>query len=102
MKYTDKVYSIDEIRNTLAPIFKQYEISRAKVFGSYAKGKAVSGDDLDLVVSTNQILNLHKYYEFVRDMHRALHIKIDVTFEEYLNPFIALDVIENSVVIYEE
>ena len=102
MKFIDKVYNLDEIKSNLIPVFKEYNITKAVIFGSYAKSNAVPGDDLDLVLSADRTLGLEEYYKFVRDLHHALQIRIDVTFEDYLNPFIEQDVQENSVVIYEK
>ncbi|MHB8065537.1 MAG: nucleotidyltransferase family protein [Ruminiclostridium sp.] len=42
----DKIYSIDEIRNLLKPIFDAYPVYMAMLFGSYAKGKASEVSDI--------------------------------------------------------
>ena len=44
----NKVYTIDEIKNIVAPIAKAYGVQRVFLFGSYARGEATSSSDLDL------------------------------------------------------
>jgi len=102
MKYSDKVYELDEIKEKLSPIFHEYDITKATAFGSYAKGNTVPYDDLDLVITREAPLGLQDYYQFVKKLHQALHIKIDITFEEYINPFIEDDLKQCSAVIYEK
>ena len=40
--------SIDEIKHRIAPICKQYDVSRAYLFGSYARGEATESSDVDI------------------------------------------------------
>lgn len=44
------VYSIDEIITRVTPVFQQYHIGKAYLFGSYARGDATEDSDIDLVV----------------------------------------------------
>lgn len=45
------VYSIDKIKELSKPIFDNYDISYAYLFGSYAKNKATEKSDIDILVS---------------------------------------------------
>jgi len=40
--------SIQEIKSTLTPIFKKYQIKSAYIFGSYARGEAKENSDVDI------------------------------------------------------
>lgn len=40
--------SIDEIKDRIFPVCKQYDISRAYLFGSYARGEANENSDVDI------------------------------------------------------
>ena len=44
---SDKVYTIEEIKNIVTPIAKAYGVQRVFLFGSYARGNATSSSDLD-------------------------------------------------------
>lgn len=47
------VYTIEEIKNLVAPIIRKYNIPAMFLFGSYARGKADESSDLDFLVDTS-------------------------------------------------
>ncbi len=47
---TDKVFTIDELRECVNPLVKKYNLKGASLFGSYARGEADSASDIDLIV----------------------------------------------------
>ena len=47
---TDKVYSLNEIQNSLVPILRKYGVSQAWVFGPYARHEAGSDSDVDILL----------------------------------------------------
>ena len=46
------IYSIEEIRQIVAPIAKKYNLKAVFLFGSYARGEADEKSDIDLIVDT--------------------------------------------------
>ncbi|HBN29216.1 MAG TPA: nucleotidyltransferase, partial [Clostridiaceae bacterium] len=40
--------SVDTIREKTVPILRNYPVNKAILFGSYAKGNAIIGSDIDL------------------------------------------------------
>ena len=46
------VYTISELQERLAPVFEEYQVKKAILFGSYAKGKARPQSDVDLLVDS--------------------------------------------------
>jgi hypothetical protein len=47
---TPSILSLDEIKRRLTPIFKKYQVRRAYLFGSYARGEATPESDVDIRV----------------------------------------------------
>lgn len=47
-----KLYTLSELKNTLNPIFEQFGVRKAVLFGSYAKGLATPRSDVDLFVDS--------------------------------------------------
>lgn len=47
------VYSIEQIRDIVAPIAKKYNLKAVYLFGSYARGEATESSDIDLVIDTD-------------------------------------------------
>ena len=52
--HTDKrhIYTVLELSDIFNPIFEQYGVKRAILFGSYAKGKATAKSDIDILVDS--------------------------------------------------
>ena len=46
------VYTVNEIRTMLSPVFQNYNVKRAVLFGSYSKGLATPKSDIDLLVDS--------------------------------------------------
>lgn len=69
--------TIDTIKQKLYPIFKQYGIINAYLFGSYARGEATEKSDVDLRVDIGDLSGL-MYSEFYLDVEEALNCKTDI------------------------
>ena len=67
-----QVYSIDEIREIVAPIAKQHGVDKVFLFGSYARGDATPASDVDLCVDAPKLRGLYA------DLEDALKKSIDV------------------------
>ena len=46
------IYTTDDLRQVLTPVFRQYGVRSATLFGSYAKGCATNKSDVDLLVDS--------------------------------------------------
>ena len=49
------VYTIDEIKEKVAPIAKKYNIEKVWLFGSYARGEANEDSDVDLLIDYTKL-----------------------------------------------
>ena len=50
--YMKHIYTIDEIKEKLNPVFQSLPIETAFIFGSYAKGAAAEGSDIDILIDS--------------------------------------------------
>jgi len=55
---SDIIYSIDEIQRIVAPIASKYDVDRVFLFGSYARGDADSGSDIDFIIDKGRLRGL--------------------------------------------
>ena len=72
------MYSEQELINKLIPIFEQYPIKRAALFGSYARGEQTSESDLDLLLDYEFSSELPDFLDFWDELDRVMGIKSDV------------------------
>ena len=94
--------SIDQLKQQLSSIFKEYSLDKAAVFGSYARGEAKDSSDLDLLISSEKTFDLETYSEFVEALERITAKKIDIVFYDYLNPYMKDNILKEAISIYEQ
>ena len=73
-------YSIDEIRQRVAPIVQKYHIPAIYLFGSYARGEATEESDIDFLVDTTgtSLTSLLRLGELYCDLEEAFSKSIDL------------------------
>ncbi len=75
---SEKVYTIEEIKNILQTILKNFSVKKAILFGSYAKNSATPRSDIDLVIdSEGKLLNIY-FYGLLEDLVQKLQKNVDL------------------------
>lgn len=98
----DTIYSVDEIKNVLYPVFVRYNVKKAVLFGSYVKGMADKNSDVDLLLDSR--LRGLKFVGLIEDVRSALDKEVDVFDETHIIPGskISSEIQKDGIVIYEE
>lgn len=98
---SNTIYTINNIQSVLNPIFNQYKIKKATLFGSYAKGLATSQSDIDLLLDSR--LKGFKFIGLVEDIHNALDKDVDVFDVTHIVPASSIynEIHKDGVTIYE-
>lgn len=100
----EKIYTIEELKDMLKDILKSFSVKRAILFGSYAKNKATSKSDIDLVIdSEGKLLNIY-FYGLLEDIVQKLQKNVDLfeISEIQKGSRIYNDIQNEGVIIYEE
>lgn len=91
-------YTIEELRRRIAPIAQQYGVQSVSLFGSYSKGTADAGSDIDLKIEKGKLKSLFQICGFRLAVEDALERSVDlVTSESSDQTF--LDMIEKDEVL---
>lgn len=72
----DSVYTIDEIKAILEPVFRRNGVRKAVLFGSYGRGLANSKSDIDILVDS-QLRGL-AFFGLLEDVVEALQKDVDL------------------------
>lgn len=98
----DTIYTIDDIKAVLHPVFVKHSVKKAVLFGSYVKGLANNHSDVDLLLDSG--LRGLKFVGLIEDVRSALDKEVDVFDKTHIipNSKISLDILRDGVVIYEE
>jgi len=94
--------NINDIHDKLKPVFNEYDISRAVLFGSLAKGTADEKSDLDLLV----VSNLHglRFVGFMEAVRQAAGRSVDIFDINHIekNSRIDQEIRSTGITIYEK
>ena len=94
--------SISDIQTVLTPVFHDYGISRAILFGSVAKRTATEKSDLDLLVDSK--LHGLKFVGFIEAVCQAVGMPVDILDVTHIEKGSRIDreICSTGVTIYEK
>lgn len=93
--------SIQTIKGTAVPILERYGVTKAFIFGSFAKGKQKNHSDIDFLIeySPKTKRSLFTLVKLKNELQDALQRDIDIVTENALSPHIKDSVLENKQVL---
>lgn len=81
----DRVLGINEIQNTVKELGGRYGAERIYLFGSYARGEAVPGSDVDLRIDKGKIRGLFALSGLRLALEEQLGKKVDLLTSDSLD-----------------
>ncbi|MDC7287246.1 nucleotidyltransferase domain-containing protein [Blautia schinkii] len=95
-----KIYTPEQIKDILYPVFRAHNVRRAVLFGSYVKGKAKENSDVDILVDSG--LHGLAFYGLLEDVVTSLGKDVDLLDLAEIVPDSQVDkeIKNNGVVIY--
>ena len=76
------VYTVNDIKEKLLPVFKKHNIKKAILFGSYAKGSADNRSDIDIMVDSN--LRGLAFYGLLEDVVNTIGKSVDLLYKQQI------------------
>ena len=100
---TYKVYTREEIREKLEPIFRATPIERAVLFGSYAKGLQTPYSDVDIMIDSKGKIRGIEFFGILEDITLCLEKQIDLIerYEIQMNSSIHQAIEREGVILYD-
>ncbi len=80
----EKIYALEEIQAIIRPILQNYGVSRAYLFGSYARGEADGHSDIDLRIDGGRIKSMFGLGALYNELTEALKKQVDLVTTESL------------------
>ena len=72
------ILTIKQIKDRIKELMKIHQIQDVYLFGSYARGEATRGSDVDLYCSRGDIVSLYDEVDFVQALEKSLGKKVDL------------------------
>lgn len=99
-KIGEEMLSIEEIRSAVQKAGKKYGIKSAYLFGSYARGEATEGSDIDIIIEKGRLQTYHDYSGFRFDLIDELGTDVDVLTTEGIKPRFYNLIKDDRVLLY--
>ena len=94
------VYTINEIKEILIPIAKEYGVAKISLFGSYAKNEANQDSDLDFILDKGDLVGL-QYFSFLNKLQEAFNCNVDLITTGFSNKDFLMKIHKDEVLLYE-
>lgn len=95
--------SLEDIRAALQAhrdeLEKEYGVVEIGIFGSYARGDASTGSDVDVLVSFNRPIGFFKFLELEERMGEWLGAKVDLVTRAALKPHIGRRILREVAIL---
>ncbi len=100
MEDKDTIYTTEQIKAILSPIFQSYDVQKAILFGSYAKGTPKEKSDIDILVDSG--LHGLAFYGLLEDVVTSLDKPVDLIDRSEVIPDSEIDkeIKRSGVLIY--
>lgn len=90
---------IQQIRKKILPTLRRYDVAKAAVFGSFARGKSSKRSDIDLLVEFKGEKSLLDLAGLKIALQELLKIKVDVLTYNSLHPLLKDRILSEQEVI---
>jgi len=94
-------YSIEELRDIVAPIAEKYGVSRVYLFGSVARGDDDEKSDYDFYIEMDKVMDLFTLSGFFLDLHQAIGSDIDLLDNKSIDKEFLKVIQSEGVIVYE-
>jgi len=97
------LYTVEEIKGKLTPMFEEKGVVRAILFGSYAKGEATDESDIDIVAHVNEDMDILDFAEISGYVEDLLNKRVDFLYGgDTLSNDMQLEIEKTGVTIFEK
>ncbi|MDO8549484.1 MAG: nucleotidyltransferase domain-containing protein [Ignavibacteria bacterium] len=97
------VQDISQLNTLAKPLFDQYNISKAAVFGSFAHGSAKKKSDIDLLIAFIGVYDLFDIIGLKQDLEEACGRKVDLlTYSSLTDNEFSKIILQEAKIIYEK
>ena len=95
----NKKQELEAIKRKLIPILKKYNVTRAGIFGSYARGEQNGKSDIDILVEVNERVGLIEFIKLKMAIQELLRKKVDLVEYDTIRPEIRENIIRDEISI---
>jgi len=93
-----KSNKLEEIKKKIIPILRKNKVSKAGIFGSYARGEQKKKSDVDVLIEIKQKpFSLFDLVGLEMELEKILGIKVDLLTYKAISPYLRKDILADEV-----
>lgn len=96
----NRTYTIDELKNIIAPIAEKYRIAQVYLFGSFARGDYNDRSDIDIRIEKGKLKGMFALCGFYTEVSDALDRRVDVLTTGSLSDEFLESIKKDEVMLY--
>jgi len=93
---------LNQLKTKASPILADYGVTKASVFGSFARGKTTSDSDIDLLVQLGRKMSLLEFIELKHKLEDSLNRKVDLVQYDKIKPILKPYILADEQVFYQQ
>jgi len=90
---------IEEIKKKIIPILKKFNVTKAGIFGSYARGEQKKKSDIDILIKIDNSADLFDLIRLKLTIEKKMKKKVDLVEYELIRKEIRENVLKEEVPI---
>jgi len=92
--------SMTDLTKKTIPVLKKYGVTKAAVFGSYARGEAKNDSDIDLLVEIKKNISLLDFSALKQELQELLNRRVDLIEYSQIKPLLKQPILEDAKIFY--
>jgi predicted nucleotidyltransferase len=97
MKTKKNSKHIESIKQKILPIFKKYNVTKAGIFGSFARGNNKKKSDIDILAEIDKKYSLYDVIGMQLLLQKVLKKKVDLVEYELIRPEIKENILNDEI-----
>lgn len=90
---------LDNFKKQIKVILKKYPISKASIFGSFARGEENKNSDIDILIETSKPISLFVILKIEKELGQITQRKIDIVEYSAIKQSIRQNILNEAIPI---
>ena len=91
--------NIKAIEGVIINVLKKYNVRKASIFGSYARGEQKKDSDIDILIEPARGMSLLDISGLKIELEKTLNKKVDIVSYKYIHPYLRDNILKSEVKI---
>ncbi len=91
---------LEQLKSAITPILKKHRVTKAGIFGSFAKNEATPTSDVDILVELPASLSLLDFVGIKIELEDLLGKSVDLVEYKVIKPIIKDNILKSEIRVY--